>query len=107
LDRGYESQRDASQAGAHGRTRAYNRNSRVQAAGLSPAIPLFERAASTVALAESAAPITIADYGASAGHNSLAPLKAAIGALRQRVGQDRDISVVHTDLPATSEDRKV
>jgi len=78
---------------------AYNRSSHVQAAGLFPAVPLFERAASMVPLADPPAPIIIADYGASAGRNSLAPMKAAIGALRQRVGRDREISVIHTDLP--------
>jgi hypothetical protein len=41
----------------------------------------------------------MADYGASEGHNSLAPMAAAIGALRKRVGRERAISVVHTDLP--------
>jgi hypothetical protein len=33
------------------------------------------------------------------GHNSLVPLGVAIGALRQRLGPERAIWVVHTDLP--------
>ena len=78
---------------------AYNRSSRVQAAGSSPALPLFEYAARNVELEAPPAPIVIADYGASEGRNSLAPLAAAIGALRARVGHERAISVVHTDLP--------
>ena len=41
----------------------------------------------------------IADYGSSEGHNSLSSLIAAIGALRERIGRKRAISVVHTDLP--------
>ncbi len=80
---------------------AYNRNSRVQAAGLSSAIPLLGQAASTAALAPAPEPIVIADYGSSEGHNSLAPMAKAIGALRKRVGAARAISVVHTDLPSS------
>ena len=60
---------------------AYNRNSRVQAAGISPALPLLERAARVVPLAEGTEPIVIADYGASEGKNSLAPMRVTIAAL--------------------------
>ncbi len=80
---------------------AYNRNSRVQAAGLSSAIPMLGEAASEVALAPGPEPIVIADYGSSEGHNSLLPMAEAIGALRKRVGAARAISVVHTDLPSS------
>jgi hypothetical protein len=76
----------------------YNRGSSVQTAGLSPAVPLFERAARTVPLANAPEPIVIADYGSSQGRNSLGPMSAAIRALRGRTGRDRAISVVHTDL---------
>jgi SAM dependent carboxyl methyltransferase len=76
----------------------YNRSSRVQAAGLSPAVTLFERAARTVALPAPPWPIVIADYGSSEGRNSLDPVAVAIGALRDRVGSERPISVVHTDV---------
>jgi SAM dependent carboxyl methyltransferase len=76
----------------------YNRSSRVQAAGLSPALTLLERAARTVTLPEPPWPIVIADYGSSEGHNSLGPLALAISALRERVGSERAISVVHTDM---------
>jgi SAM dependent carboxyl methyltransferase len=79
---------------------AYNRNSRVQAAGLAAAIPLFKQAAAAVSLASPPEPILIADYGASEGHNSLVPMGEAIGALRQRVGPSRAILVAHTDLPS-------
>jgi hypothetical protein len=78
---------------------AYNRSSRVQAAGLSPAVPLLEQAARAVALSEAPEPVVIADYGSSEGHNSLGPLAVAISALRERVGPERAILVVHTDLP--------
>jgi S-adenosylmethionine-dependent carboxyl methyltransferase len=77
----------------------YNRSSRVQAAGLSPAIPLFEQAARMVPLPAAPQPVVIADYGSSEGHNSLGPVEAAISVLRERVGPERPISVVHTDLP--------
>jgi SAM dependent carboxyl methyltransferase len=80
----------------HGR---YNRNSQVQASSLSPALAMLERAVAMAAVPSEPQPIVIADYGSSQGHNSLAPLLAAIRVLRQRIGQDRDISVVHTDLP--------
>lgn len=78
---------------------AYNRSSRVQAAGSSPAVPLLEKAAQQVSLAASPEPIVIADYGSSEGHNSLAPLSVVMRILRERVGRARAISVVHTDLP--------
>ena len=77
----------------------YNRSSRVQAAGLSPAVPLLEQAARTVTLAAAPEAIVLADYGSSEGHNSLGPLAVAIDALRERVGPERAISIVHTDLP--------
>jgi SAM dependent carboxyl methyltransferase len=76
----------------------YNRRSSVQAAGLSPAVPLFEQVASIVPLPAAPEPIVIADYGSSEGRNSLAPMSVAIRTLRNRVGKDRSISVVHTDL---------
>ena len=77
----------------------YNRGSRVQAAGASKAVPLFAGAANTVPLADAQETIVIADYGSSEGRNSLSPIAAAIRALRDRVGLERAISVVHTDLP--------
>lgn len=77
----------------------YNRSSSVQAAGSSPALPLFKQAAVAVPLWSSSEAIVIADYGSSEGRNSLAPLTAAISVLRGRIGPERAISVVHTDLP--------
>lgn len=78
---------------------AYNRGSRVQAAGISAAIPLFGQAARTARLPPPPQAIVIADYGASEGRNSLGPMAEAIGALRTRVPSDRAILVMHTDLP--------
>lgn len=77
----------------------YNRSSQVQAAGLSPAVPMLERAARMVTLLSAPQPIVIADYGSSEGRNSLIPMAAAIHVLRERIGLEREISVVHIDLP--------
>lgn len=79
---------------------AYNRHSQVQGAGLMSAIALLEQAARFVELAPAPEPVGIADYGASEGHNSLLPMGAAIVALRERIGPDRPVSVIHTDLPS-------
>jgi hypothetical protein len=74
-------------------------NSRLQAAGLRPAIELFEHAAETVPLPRPPQPIVIADYGASTGHNSLPPVSAALPVLRSRTRPEHSILVVHTDVP--------
>lgn len=76
----------------------YNRNSGLQAANLGSALPLLAAAAGRVALPDGA--IGIADYGASQGRNSLAPVSAAIDALRARTGPVRPIVVSHVDLPS-------
>jgi len=77
----------------------YTESSRLQAAGLAPAIALFERAAAQVPLPQPPQPIVIADYGAANGHNSLKPLSAAIAVLRRRTRHDHAILVAHTDVP--------
>jgi salicylate 1-O-methyltransferase len=77
----------------------YTANSRLQAAGLRPAIALFERAAEVVPLPRAPQPIVIADYGASTGHNSLLPVGAALGVLRKRTGREQSVMVAHTDVP--------
>lgn len=77
----------------------YTQSSRLQAAGLAPAIAMFERAAEQVALPRPPQPIVIADYGAANGHNSLKPLSAAIAVLRRRTRHDHAILVAHTDIP--------
>lgn len=78
---------------------AYNRNSYVQQAGFSPAVPLFERAARLAILPPPRDAIVIADYGSSQGHNSFGPIAVAIRALRERTEPDQAISIVHIDLP--------
>jgi salicylate 1-O-methyltransferase len=77
----------------------YTVSSRLQAAGLRPAIALFEQAADTVPLPRPPQPIVIADYGASTGHNSLLPISAAIPVLRNRTRPEHSVLVVHTDVP--------
>jgi hypothetical protein len=79
---------------------AYNKHAAIPAAGGSLAVPLLEAAAQQISLDSSDRPIVIADYGSSQGKNSLAPMRAAIAALRTRVGRQRPILVCHTDLPA-------
>lgn len=77
----------------------YSITSRLQAAGLRPAIALFEQAADSVPIPRPPQPIVIADYGASTGHNSLLPISAALPVLRNRTRPEHSILVVHTDVP--------
>jgi hypothetical protein len=78
---------------------SYTASSRLQAAGLRPAIKLFEEAAAEVPLPAPPQPIVVADYGAATGHNSLLPVCAAIAVLRRRTRADHSVLVVHTDVP--------
>ena len=78
---------------------AYGRHSRIPAAGGGMAIPMLEHAARRIALEAGGRPIVVADYGSSDGKNSLAPMRAAITVLRERIGRERPIIVCHTDLP--------
>jgi len=77
----------------------YSAASRLQAAGLSSAIRIFEQAARDVTLPGLPHPITIADYGAANGYNSLLPIGAAVDVVRTRTRADHAILVAHTDLP--------
>jgi salicylate 1-O-methyltransferase len=77
---------------------SYTASSRLQAAGLSGAIELFEEAAKAVPLPRPPQPIVIADYGASTGHNSLLPIGAAIAAVRERTRPEHSVLVAHTDV---------
>jgi SAM-dependent methyltransferase len=76
----------------------YNRHSRLQLANLQSALPLWEHAAAAVGQ-DSAGLVTIADYGASQGRNSMGPMGRAIDLVRER-DADRPVQVVHTDLPS-------
>ena len=77
----------------------YTASSRLQAAGLTGALAIFEEAATLVPLPKPPQPIVIADYGASTAHNSLLPVCAAIDVLRKRTRHDHSTLVVHTDVP--------
>ena len=77
---------------------SYNRHATSQAAGGALALPLLEKAVQTLTLGGGDSPIVIADYGSSQGKNSLAPMRAAIAALRQRLLPRRPICVVHVDV---------
>lgn len=79
---------------------AYNRHAHMQAAAGGIALPFLLEAAGAVDLAGGDEAICIADYGASQGRNSLAPMRAVIAALRARIGGARPITVIHTDLPS-------
>jgi hypothetical protein len=43
--------------------------------------------------------VTVVDYGASEGRNSLLPMSTAVDAIRQQHGAAQPICVFHTDLP--------
>lgn len=75
----------------------YNRNSEPQRLVNQLAIPHFVEAARQVALPVGR-PLFIVDYGSSQGANSLAPLSAAIDALRARTPMA--IAVLHVDQPS-------
>lgn len=79
---------------------AYNKHAKLPAEGAALALPLLKKAIRNVELALSDEPIVIADYGSSQGKNSLAPMQAAIRALRKRIGPNRAISVFHIDQPS-------
>jgi hypothetical protein len=85
----------------HGLTEArgsYNRHAETQAAGGAQALPLLQKAVQALQLDTGDRPIVIADYGSSQGRNSLAPMRAAIAAFRERAPRPRPICVVHVDV---------
>jgi hypothetical protein len=77
---------------------SFTPSSRLQAAGLRPAIAIFEEAASLVPLPRAPQPIVIADYGAATAHNSLLAIRAAIDVLRTRTRPEHSVLVLHTDV---------
>jgi hypothetical protein len=77
---------------------AYNRHAKIQASGNAVALLQLQAAAQKIPL-DGREPVVIADYGCSQGKNSLAPMRAAIVALRSRLDPDRSIMVCHIDLP--------
>ena len=75
----------------------YNEHSELQARSAEEANSVLGRALAATAI--SPGPLTIADFGSSQGHNSMRQLALALDSLTERTGRDRDIMVVHTDLP--------
>ena len=78
---------------------SYNRHAQLPADGATLAIPMLEKAIRDVDISGDG-PIVVTDYGSSQGKNSLAPMKAAITALRKRTGPERAICVFHVDQPS-------
>lgn len=78
---------------------AYNRFNRIPASGVASSLPLLESAVRKMDLDRGSHPIVVADYGSSQGKNSLAPVRAAIRALREKAAPDRPIFVYHIDQP--------
>ena len=76
----------------------YNKHSAAQAAGIARMLTLLEAAANAVTVGDES--LVIADYGASQGRNSMAPMRLAIETLRAKHGADRPVLVYHTDLPS-------
>jgi len=76
----------------------YNKHSSTQAAGIAQMLALLAAAANDVAVGDET--LVIADYGASQGRNSMAPMRVAIETLRARCGADKPAMVFHTDLPS-------
>jgi hypothetical protein len=77
---------------------AYNRHGRLPASGGLFGLRHLEKAANRIPL-RGDEPVVIADYGASQGKNSLAPMRAAVDVIRARMS-DRPIIVYHEDLPS-------
>lgn len=76
----------------------YNEHSAAQAAGIDRMLSLLEQAATDVSVGEEV--VVLADYGASQGRNSMAPMRIAIEAVRAQHGLDKPVLVFHTDLPS-------
>ena len=75
----------------------YNQHSELQARSAAEADGMLERALAAVAIP--AGPPTIADFGSSQGHNSMRQIALMLDRLTERIGHERDVRVVHTDLP--------
>lgn len=79
---------------------AYNRHAQSQADGSATALMHVEDAARNITIDRGSEPIVIADYGASQGKNSFAPMRTAVETLRTRLSIDRPIMIYHVDIPA-------
>lgn len=75
----------------------YNQHSELQARSAEEADGMLERALAAVMIP--GGPPTIADFGSSQGHNSMRQIALMLDRLTERIGHERDVRVVHTDLP--------
>ena len=75
----------------------YNRHSALQASGIRHMLPLWRSIVESITPGDSG--VTIVDYGASQGRNSMAPIALAIETLRAKSRTSAPITVIHTDLP--------
>ncbi len=78
----------------------YNRHSQPQHVAGHDGLGLLVRAGEAVPLTLQQSQAVVADYGSSQGRNSLVPMSTAIEKLRDRLGAQAAISIVHTDLPS-------
>ncbi|WP_018331874.1 hypothetical protein [Actinomycetospora chiangmaiensis] len=76
----------------------YNAHASAQAASATFALDLVRDAARTAPVGPDGT-VTVVDYGASEGRNSLAPVGAVVETLRQVHGEGLPVRVFHTDLP--------
>jgi hypothetical protein len=76
----------------------YNANASAQAASSAFGLDLLRDAAALAPLGPGGV-VTVADYGASEGQNSLAPMAAAVEGARRVRGEHQPVWVCHTDLP--------
>lgn len=76
----------------------YNAHASAQAASAAFALDLVREAARSAPVGPDGS-VTVVDYGASEGRNSLAPMGAAVDAVRTVRGGEQQVWVVHTDLP--------
>lgn len=75
----------------------YARRSRTQHGAAALGVPLIGPAVAGITGLGARSPALVADFGAAQGTNSLAPVAAALDALR--AGHDGPIIVVHADIP--------
>jgi hypothetical protein len=76
----------------------YNANASAQATSVTFGLDLVRSAATTAPVGPAGA-VTVVDYGASEGRNSLAPVSAVVEEVRRVHGEDQPVWVFHTDLP--------
>ncbi|NMO92750.1 hypothetical protein [Actinomycetospora sp. TBRC 11914] len=76
----------------------YNAHASAQAAAATFGLDVVAAAAATAPVGPGSA-VVVADYGASEGRNSLAPVGVVVDAVRRVHGEQQPVWVFHTDLP--------